>query len=43
MGDFEKKIKKDKLTLGQIKTEEVTRPELFAVIDKKPVYIQAVR
>ena len=42
MGDFEKKIKKDKLTLGQIKTEEVTRPELFAVIDKKPVYIQQI-
>lgn len=40
MSDFEKKLKKDKLTLGQIKTEEVTRPELFAVIDKKPVYIQ---
>lgn len=40
MSEFEKKLKKDKLTLGQIKTEEVTRPELFAVIDKKPVYIQ---
>lgn len=42
MGDFEKKLKKDKLTLGQIKTEEVTRPELFAVIENKPVYIQEI-
>ena len=40
MSDFEKKLNKDKLTLGQIKTEEVTRPELFALIEKKPVYIQ---
>ena len=40
MSEFEKKLKKDKLTLGQIKTEEVTRPELFAVINNKPVYIQ---
>lgn len=42
MGDFEQKLKKDKLTLGQIKTEEVTRPELFAVIDNQPVYIQQI-
>jgi len=40
MSSFEKKLKKDKLTLGQIKTEEATRPELFAVIENKPVYIQ---
>jgi len=40
MNGFEKKIKKDKLTLGQVKTDEVTRPELFAVIDNQPVYIQ---
>lgn len=40
MGDFEKRLRKDNLTLGQIKTEEVTRPEIFAVIDDKPVYIQ---
>jgi len=42
MGTFEKKLKKDKLTLGQIKTDEVTRPELFAVIDNQPVYIQQI-
>jgi lon-related putative ATP-dependent protease len=40
MGGFEKKLKKDKLTLGQIKTEEVTRPEIFAVIENQAVYIQ---
>ncbi|MCB9207771.1 MAG: AAA family ATPase [Ignavibacteriales bacterium] len=42
MGDFEKKLKKDNLTLGQIKTDEVTRPELFAVIENQPVYIQQI-
>lgn len=42
MSGFEKKIKKDKLTLGQIKENEVTRPELFAMIDNKPVYIQQI-
>ncbi len=40
MGNFEKKLKKDNLTLGQIKTEEVTRPEIFAIIDNQPVYVQ---
>jgi ATP-dependent Lon protease len=40
MSNFEKKLKKHNLTLGQLKTEEVTRPEIFAVIDEKPVYIQ---
>ncbi|MDX1699326.1 MAG: ATP-binding protein [Melioribacteraceae bacterium] len=42
LGDFEKKIKKDKLTIGQIKTDEVTRPELFAIIDNQPVYVQQI-
>ncbi len=40
MGGFEKKLKKDKLTLGQIKTEEVTRPEIFAIIENQHVYVQ---
>ncbi|MCB9249519.1 MAG: AAA family ATPase [Ignavibacteriales bacterium] len=40
LANFEKKLKKDNLTLGQIKTEEVTRPEIFAVINNQPVYIQ---
>lgn len=42
MSNFEKKLKKHNLTLGQLKTEEVTRPEIFAVIDNKPVYIQQI-
>ncbi len=42
MGDFEKKLNKDKLTLGHIKTEEITRPEIFAVIENQPVYIQQI-
>ena len=42
MSNFEKKLKKHNLTLGQLKTEEVTRPEIFAVIDDKPVYIQQI-
>jgi lon-related putative ATP-dependent protease len=40
MDGFEKKLKKDKLTLGQIKTDEATRPEIFAVIENQAVYIQ---
>jgi len=42
MTNFENKLNKDNLTLGQLKTEEVTRPEIFAVIDEKPVYIQQI-
>jgi lon-related putative ATP-dependent protease len=42
LSDFEKKIKKDKLTIGQIKTGEITRPELFAMIEGKPVYVQQI-
>ena len=40
MGNFEKKLQKDNLTLGQLKTDEVARPELFAIIDNQAVYIQ---
>ena len=42
LSEFEKKIKKDNLTIGQIKTDEITRPELFAIIDGKPVYVQQI-
>lgn len=42
MGNFEKKIRKDNLTLGQVKTEDITRPEIFAIIDNKPVFIQQI-
>lgn len=40
VSEFEKKLRKDNLTLGQIKVEEVTRPEIFAVIENQPVYVQ---
>jgi len=37
---FEKKLQKDSLTLGQVKEGEVARPEILAVIDKQPYFIQ---
>lgn len=40
MNSFEQKIRKDNLTLGQIKIGDIVRPELLAVIDNQPVYIQ---
>jgi len=40
MDGFEEKLKKDNLTLGQIKVGEMPRPEIFAVIDKHPVFVQ---
>ncbi len=40
MSDFEKKLRKDNLTLGQVKVEEVTRPEILAIVDNQPVYVQ---
>jgi ATP-dependent Lon protease len=40
MGDFQKKLEKDSLTLGEIKVGDVARPELLAVIDEHVYYIQ---
>ena len=40
MGDFQKKLEKDHLTLGEIKVGDVARPELLAVIDDQVYYIQ---
>lgn len=40
MSDFEQKLRKDNLTLGQIKVGEVARPEILAIIDNQPVIIQ---
>ncbi|MCP5062283.1 MAG: AAA family ATPase [Ignavibacteriae bacterium] len=37
---FETKLKKDSLSLGQIKVGEVTRPELVAVIEDQAYYVQ---
>lgn len=39
MSDFEKELNKNGFTLGQIKVGEIPRPEIFAVIDDKPVMI----
>lgn len=40
MNEFEQKLNKEELTLGQIKVGEVPRPEILAVIDKEPVMVQ---
>jgi lon-related putative ATP-dependent protease len=40
MSGFEEKLKKDNFTLGQIKVGEMPRPEIFALIDNQPVFIQ---
>lgn len=40
MNDFEAKLNKEDLTLGQIKIGEVPRPEILAVIEKQPVMVQ---
>jgi lon-related putative ATP-dependent protease len=40
MNSFEEKLKKDNFTLGQIKVGEMPRPEIFAVIENQPVFIQ---
>lgn len=40
MNEFEKKLNKEDLTLGQIKVGEVPRPEILAVINKEPVMVQ---
>ncbi|MBL1213819.1 MAG: AAA family ATPase [Ignavibacteriae bacterium] len=36
---FEEKLRKDNFTLGQVKVGEVPRPEIFALIEDKPVFI----
>ena len=40
MNEFEKKLSKDNLTLGQIKVDEMARPEIMAVVDNQPYVIQ---
>lgn len=40
MIEFEEKLSKDHFTLGQIKVGELVRPEILAVIDNQPVYVQ---
>ncbi|MBI9073701.1 MAG: AAA family ATPase [Melioribacteraceae bacterium] len=40
MGSFETKLKKNEFTLGQVKIGEAARPEILAIIEEKPVFIQ---
>lgn len=40
MNSFEEKLRGDNFTLGQIKVGELVRPEILAVIENEPVYIQ---
>ncbi|MEK6552359.1 MAG: AAA family ATPase, partial [Bacteroidota bacterium] len=40
MNDFEEKLRKDHFTLGQIKVGELVRPEILAVVEDQPVFIQ---
>lgn len=36
---FEKKLRKDHFTLGQVKVGELARPEIFALIENEPVMV----
>jgi ATP-dependent Lon protease len=40
MNVFEEKLKKDNFTLGQVKVGELVRPEILAVIEEQPVFVQ---
>jgi len=37
--EFEKKLQKNHFTIGQVKMGEVVAPEVFSVIDNKPVHV----
>ncbi len=39
MSSFEEELKKEDFTLGQVKSGDMVRPEIFALVDKKPVLI----
>ena len=43
MFGFEEKLKKDNFTLGEVKMGEMVRPEILAVVDKQPVFIQQLQ
>lgn len=38
--EFEQKLNKDNFTLGEVKVGEISRPEIMAIIDGQPVFIQ---
>ncbi len=40
MTNFENKLRKDELTLGQVKVGEMARPEILMVVEDQPVIIQ---
>lgn len=40
MSSFESKLRKDNFTLGQVKSGEMIRPEILAMINNEPVSIQ---
>ncbi len=40
MSDFENKLRKDNLTLGQITVGDVVRPDILAIVDGQPVIVQ---
>lgn len=43
MFGFEEKLKKDNFTLGEVKMGEMVRPDILAVIDSKPVFVQQLQ
>jgi lon-related putative ATP-dependent protease len=43
MFGFEKKLKKDNFTLGEVKSGEMVRPEILVLIDNQPVFIQQLQ
>jgi lon-related putative ATP-dependent protease len=40
LASLNEKLQEDNFSLGQVSTEEVARPEIFPVVDEKPVPIQ---
>ena len=40
LDQFEQKLRKDNFALGQVKVGEVARPEIMALIDNKPIFVQ---
>lgn len=43
MFGFEEKLKKDNFTLGEVKSGEMVRPDILAVIDNQPVFVQQLQ
>ncbi|MCF8243422.1 MAG: AAA family ATPase [Melioribacteraceae bacterium] len=39
MQTFENKLRKDNFTLGQVKVGEMARPEILAVVEEQPVFV----